>query len=204
MSGKPSYAAVAAASPTKQTDEQQPEESQTTAADNEGHAAGPSDAPPPYTNIPPKIPPPMPCNMPVNPAYRQAPHAQGQHFHNQHYRSAEHHGLPPLGAEGWVQPPPDVAKARAQRRFWGAFFWAWVIWLLLGMMIGGGVSDVENNPPGRHGHWDKHGEWHDDKGRVYRTFFQKAVGAVSGTAGGNEITVESAAGGAVAALPQFV
>jgi hypothetical protein len=30
------------------------------------------------------------------------------------------------------------------------------------MVIGGGVSDVSHNPPGRHGHWTKHGEWHND------------------------------------------
>jgi hypothetical protein len=31
------------------------------------------------------------------------------------------------------------------------------------LLIGGGISDVENNPPGRSGHWDKHGKWHDDR-----------------------------------------
>jgi hypothetical protein len=30
------------------------------------------------------------------------------------------------------------------------------------LLIGGGMSDIEQNPPGRHGHWGKHGRWHED------------------------------------------
>ncbi len=30
------------------------------------------------------------------------------------------------------------------------------------LFIGGGVSDVSREPVGRHGHWGKHGKWHDD------------------------------------------
>lgn len=29
-------------------------------------------------------------------------------------------------------------------------------------IVGGGVADVGNEPVGRHGHWDKHGEWRGD------------------------------------------
>lgn len=29
------------------------------------------------------------------------------------------------------------------------------------MVIGGGVSDIEDSPGG-HGHWDKHGRWRED------------------------------------------
>lgn len=35
--------------------------------------------------------------------------------------------------------------------------------LTFSMLIGGTISDVEGNPPGRNGHWDKHGKWHDDR-----------------------------------------
>jgi hypothetical protein len=31
------------------------------------------------------------------------------------------------------------------------------------LLIGGGASDVSRNPPGRHGHWDNNGEWHEDR-----------------------------------------
>ena len=78
---------------------------------------------------------------------------------------------------GWTAPPtPQVAKARAIRRFWVSFMWAWLIWIAFGyvpplidsivtdvrFIVGGGVADVGNEPVGRHGHWDKHGEWRGD------------------------------------------
>ena len=34
---------------------------------------------------------------------------------------------------GWTPPPtPQVAKARAIRRFWVSFMWAWLIWIAFG------------------------------------------------------------------------
>jgi hypothetical protein len=34
---------------------------------------------------------------------------------------------------GWSPPPtPQVAKARAIRRFWVSFMWAWLIWIVFG------------------------------------------------------------------------
>lgn len=73
------------------------------------------------------------------------------------------------------------ARSRALRRFWGAMLWAWIIWILAGLIIGGGISDVQNAPVGRHGHWDKHGRWKADKtytyisddGKVTRTWRRK-------------------------------
>ncbi|CAD6567166.1 MAG: hypothetical protein TREMPRED_003355 [Tremellales sp. Tagirdzhanova-0007] len=66
-------------------------------------------------------------------------------------------------ADGWIPPPSlAVARSRAIRRFWMAFFWAWLVWICIGMVIGGGVSDVGSNPVGRHGHWDKNGRWRED------------------------------------------
>ena len=49
------------------------------------------------------------------------------------------------------------------------------------LIIGGGISDVQNAPMGRHGHWDKHGQWKADKtytyisddGKVTRTWRRK-------------------------------
>ncbi|ORY28831.1 hypothetical protein BCR39DRAFT_505773 [Naematelia encephala] len=65
---------------------------------------------------------------------------------------------------GWTPPASmQVARARALRRFWVAFFWAWAIWILIGLIIGGGVNDVNSEPVGRHGHWDRNGDWHDDR-----------------------------------------
>jgi len=97
------------------------------------------------------------------------------HAHQNHLESG-----PPVGGHGqittgWTPPPtPQVAKARAIRRFWVSFMWAWLIWVAFGyvvfhdndgfiaddrFIVGGGVADVGNEPMGRHGHWDKHGEW---------------------------------------------
>ncbi|ORX39364.1 hypothetical protein BD324DRAFT_619399 [Kockovaella imperatae] len=65
--------------------------------------------------------------------------------------------------EHWI-PPANLAQARsrAMRRFWMAFFWAWVIYVGLAVILGGGMSDMRHAPMGRHGHWDKHGKWHED------------------------------------------
>lgn len=35
------------------------------------------------------------------------------------------------------------------------------------MIIGGGVSDIESHPIGRHGHWDKHGRWREDVMKMF-------------------------------------
>ncbi|OCF38751.1 hypothetical protein I317_07456 [Kwoniella heveanensis CBS 569] len=133
-----------------------------TAASGGGAGAGPSDAPPPYS-------------APSHPAQHQRqtqphqtilpPPRQPQVFYTgQHLEPGFVNGAGGAGAGSpWVQPPPHVAKSRAIRRFWGAFFWAWVIWILVGLLIGGGISDVNSAPPHRHGHWDKHGDWHDDR-----------------------------------------
>lgn len=45
------------------------------------------------------------------------------------------------------------------------------------LIIGGGVSDMERAPAGRHGHWDKHGRWREDSGGWLRL----GTGAASGT-----------------------
>jgi len=34
------------------------------------------------------------------------------------------------------------------------------------LIVGGGVSDVETNPRGRQGRWDKHGRWREDGVRI--------------------------------------
>lgn len=68
-----------------------------------------------------------------------------------------------MTAGEWVPPPPHVAKSRALRRFWGAFFWGWVIWIVIGAVIGGGVADAESNRPSKH--QDRigvHQEWVDE------------------------------------------
>ncbi|KAK1922809.1 hypothetical protein DB88DRAFT_496340 [Papiliotrema laurentii] len=136
---KPSYAAVAASPPK---DSHQP------------------DAPPPYSG---------PSTLHPHAGQAQHPHP-GQHAqHHPSYQTghvylpgqAESQGFNPHQA--WTPPPSlEVARSRALRRFWVAFFWAWAIWILIGLMIGGGVSDIEHEPMGRHGHWGKHGRWHED------------------------------------------
>jgi hypothetical protein len=39
-----------------------------------------------------------------------------------------------------------------------------VLTLIRSLLVGGGISDIEQNPPGRQGHWGRHGKWHDDVG----------------------------------------
>lgn len=41
----------------------------------------------------------------------------------------------------------------------------------LRFIIGGGVSDMSNEPVGRHGHWDKHGDWRNDVAGVSYSWF---------------------------------
>ncbi|WVF65303.1 hypothetical protein IAT40_000027 [Kwoniella sp. CBS 6097] len=119
-----------------------------------GSGAGPSDAPPPYS-------------APTHPAQPHQtilppPTPQQQQHRVSYYRHGHADEAALVSGQGWVQPPANVAKSRALRRFWVAFFWAWVIWVLVGLLIGGGISDVNGAPPHRHGHWDKHGDWHGD------------------------------------------
>ncbi|WVQ92979.1 hypothetical protein IAU59_000041 [Kwoniella sp. CBS 9459] len=168
MSNKPTYAAIVNhATPDSGVSAQAPASAPAPALGAKGDqavalgaasssvtGAGPSDAPPPYS-------------APSHPAAPQNQPHQTILPPPQHYQ--QHHLDPESGLvsqeqqqQGWVQPPANVAKSRALRRFWGAFFWAWVIWILVGMLIGGGISDVNSAPPHRHGHWDKHGDWHGD------------------------------------------
>lgn len=64
------------------------------------------------------------------------------HQHINNANAAEQGGL--IAGE-WVPPPPQVAKSRALRRFWGAFFWGWVIWIVIGWVFG---SSFEFSPGG--------------------------------------------------------
>ncbi|KAK8844144.1 hypothetical protein IAR55_006938 [Kwoniella newhampshirensis] len=150
MSNKPSYAAVAAPGTVKSSGPSGP--------------PAPSDAPPPYSE----------------PSASHQPHYTIPHqtILPQQAHPALESGVG-AGSSGeteqWIQPTAAVAKSRALKRFWLAFFWAWMIWILVGLIIGGGVSDVESNPTGRHGHWDKHGEWHGDSIAIvdYLSAFQR-------------------------------
>ncbi|WWD21196.1 hypothetical protein CI109_105680 [Kwoniella shandongensis] len=152
MSNKPSYAAVAAPGPT-------PAAASAPApgknAGGQASQSGPSDAPPPYS----------------------APSASHQTFPHQTILPQQANpSLESANEEGiWIQPTAAVARSRALKRFWLAFLWAWLIWIAIGLIIGGGVSDVETNPSGRHGHWDKHGEWHNDNIAIvdYLSAFQR-------------------------------
>ncbi|KAK4685556.1 hypothetical protein P7C73_g4591, partial [Tremellales sp. Uapishka_1] len=112
----------------------------------EPSASSSTDAPPPYTAPP-------------------AEHGQNPHqtlLPPQNNGQAEE-GYMVSFHNTWTPPPNDaVAKARALRRFWGAVVWAFAIWFLLGLLLGGGISDAAQNPSGRKGHWNKHGEWKGD------------------------------------------
>ncbi|WVR08875.1 hypothetical protein IAU60_005934 [Kwoniella sp. DSM 27419] len=140
MSNKPSYAVVAS-SPTKNVP------GQAGHGPAEGSSGSRQDAPPPYSA----------------PHHPTQPHQTLLPPQTQSYQGQVEQGYTgqATGA-GWSQPPPGVARSRALRRFWVAFFYAWAIWILVGLLIGGGISDV-NNTPHRHGHWDKHGDWRDDR-----------------------------------------
>ncbi|GFZ47054.1 hypothetical protein JCM24511_04795 [Saitozyma sp. JCM 24511] len=153
---KPTYAAVAAKSPD--------------AHDEHEHLA---EAPPSYDASVAKVqvpdtgssstsaggPPPSGPQI----VYHVVP--QGHHVHPHHHHHADQPSMPGQAEQGGLvgRPSPEVARARAMRRFWSAFFVAWAIWIFLGLLIGGGASDVSRNPPGRHGHWDNNGEWHEDR-----------------------------------------
>ncbi|WVW79611.1 hypothetical protein I302_101580 [Kwoniella bestiolae CBS 10118] len=145
MSNKPSYAAIVSNSSTKSNGQGSIPQSA-----GAGAGVGPSDAPPPYTE--PHIP-----HQTLLP-----PPQQQQRQYPQDVESNQ-------TSNGWTPPPSyAVARSRALKRFWTAFFWAWLIWIFVGLLIGGGVSDISNDRSrGHHGHWDKHGDWHDDSGRVY-------------------------------------
>ncbi|OWZ39002.1 hypothetical protein J010_04120 [Cryptococcus neoformans] len=129
MSNKPTYAAVVS-SPPKDTP-------LTPQHEGEG-PSGSSDAPPPYDGHQPKSQP-----RPTIPSQNHP----SIHQHINNANAAEQGGL--IAGE-WVPPPPQVAKSRALRRFWGAFFWGWVIWIVIGAIIGGGVADAESNRPSKH------------------------------------------------------
>ncbi|WVN87823.1 uncharacterized protein L203_103018 [Cryptococcus depauperatus CBS 7841] len=150
MSNKPSYAAVTASSPKHDLGQQQESPGSSTAK--------PSDAPPPYDGPVGASKPPH-GNMPDNPMHQQQ---QQQGFiSHPHSHPGQVEQCPAFQGQ-WIPPSESVAKSRALRRFWSAFIWGWVIWIAIGLLIGGGFSDMEHNPLGRHGHWDKHGEWHND------------------------------------------
>ncbi|WRT69309.1 uncharacterized protein IL334_006293 [Kwoniella shivajii] len=146
MSNKPSYAAIVSNSPPKSS----------AIISGASTTGGPSDAPPPYSE-PNQHHNPIPHQTVLPPPT--------QHQQRNDIESASHGH----GTVGWSPPPSyAVARSRALRRFWLAFLWAWLIWIFVGLLIGGGVSDISNDPsPGHHGHWDKNGEWHNDKGGVY-------------------------------------
>ncbi|OCF78876.1 hypothetical protein I204_00820 [Kwoniella mangroviensis CBS 8886] len=152
MSNKPSYAAIVSNSPPK-SDRQGPQGG----VEGAGARAGPSDAPPPYTE--PGHP--HPSSSIPHQTILPSPPAQQQRY----IQDVESH----QSSSGWTPPPSyAVARSRALKRFWMAFFWAWLIWIFVGLLIGGGVSDISNDRSrGHHGHWDKHGDWHDDNGKVY-------------------------------------
>lgn len=58
--------------------------------------------------------------------------------------SAESHLLP--DANGWTPPPSmAVARSRAIRRFWVAFFWAWFIWIAVGYVFFSPSSLLHSN-----------------------------------------------------------
>ncbi|WWC90974.1 uncharacterized protein L201_005913 [Kwoniella dendrophila CBS 6074] len=153
MSNKPTYAAIVNSdTPTKSSNS------------NSGigsSGAGPSDAPPPYTA--PSHNAQIPHQTILPPSDQQQQQQQLQRSYQNDVESSHHN------QNGWTPPPSyAVARSRALKRFWLAFFWAWLIWIFIGLLIGGGVSDISNdNSRGHHGHWDKHGEWHDDNGGVY-------------------------------------
>lgn len=42
---------------------------------------------------------------------------------------------------------------------------------ILSFIIGGGVSDMKGAPMGRHGHWDKHGDWRNDASEYPYSWF---------------------------------
>ncbi|EIW67115.1 hypothetical protein M231_03750 [Tremella mesenterica] len=107
------------------------------------------DAPPPYSGpSQPIYPAPTAHHPPLGPSSASAAEA----------------GVP---EGGWEAHNMRMARSRAIRRFWGAMFWAWVIWILVGFIIGGGVSDVSSAPMGRHGHWDNDGHWVPDPVYTY-------------------------------------
>ncbi|KAG7567010.1 hypothetical protein FFLO_01269 [Filobasidium floriforme] len=58
--------------------------------------------------------------------------------------------------EGWTPPPNDaVARARARRRFFVALAWGFLIWIVLGGLIGGGAADMSQTRK------------HRDRGRMH-------------------------------------
>lgn len=139
MSNKPTYAAVVS-SPPKDTH---------FAPQNEGEGpSGSSDAPPPC----------MSSRFPLSsfslqgwyglsywrlvtsddghqPKSQPTITPQNQSLIHQHPNNANAAEQGGLTAGEWVPPPPHVAKSRALRRFWGAFFWGWVIWIVIGWVF---------------------------------------------------------------------
>lgn len=59
---------------------------------------------------------------------------QGHHVHPHHHHHADQPSMPGQAEQGGLvgRPSPEVARARAMRRFWSAFFVAWAIWIFLG------------------------------------------------------------------------
>lgn len=66
------------------------------------------------------------------------PHPFQQHaFHTQQLVPTPHHPAQNIhNANGWTPASsPSVARSRAQRRFWVAMIYAWLIYLLIGLVL---------------------------------------------------------------------
>ncbi|WWC72866.1 uncharacterized protein I206_106830 [Kwoniella pini CBS 10737] len=145
MSNKPTYAAIVNPNTASKSGE--------SGNGRIGSSSGPSDAPPPYTE----------------PSHNQIPHQTILPPSSSHQQQGQSWDIESARlSNGWTPPPSyAVARSRALKRFWSAFFWAWLIWICIGLLIGGGVSDISHDESrGHHGHWDKNGDWHNDKGGV--------------------------------------
>ncbi|WWC63779.1 uncharacterized protein I303_106384 [Kwoniella dejecticola CBS 10117] len=159
MSNKPTYAAIVNPHTDTSSTSNSKGNGNSGISSSVNTTGGPSDAPPPYTE----------------PSHNQNPGAIPHQTilppPPQHQRDLESASASASAraTNGWTPPASyAVARSRALKRFWSAFLWAWLIWIGIGLLIGGGVSDISNDESrGHHGHWDKHGDWHNDKGGVY-------------------------------------
>ncbi|EKD00747.1 hypothetical protein A1Q2_04939 [Trichosporon asahii var. asahii CBS 8904] len=103
-------------------------------------------------------------------------HGHHSHPHSHHFSTGGGGGgsggifaaqFGPGGAEEGVVMVPEreyiYALMRARRRFWATLFWALLIYLVAGAIVGGGVADA-NSHKGKHK--DKNGKWHDHAAAV--------------------------------------
>ncbi|KAL7421015.1 hypothetical protein Q5752_003899 [Cryptotrichosporon argae] len=103
-----------------------------------------ADAPPPYQAGPAVVP--------------SRPSPAGAHF----VGAADVEAAPPRpnphlpgGGDAW-RTHVAAARGAALRRFWGAVGVAWLVWLMAGLVLGGGIADASRaRVPHKHRHdWD--------------------------------------------------